>query len=77
MKKAREVNQFVEDLTGIGVAEEAVRLHWGYLEPFGRALIIPSSVSNRLQVRCEELDRFASMLDVIASQKNAILERVE
>ncbi len=77
MKKAKEVNQLVEALTRIGVKEEAVKLQGVQIESGSGALLKSSSAVYRLKVRCEKLDQFAEMLDVIASQKNASLERVE
>jgi uncharacterized protein YggE len=76
MKKAREVNQLVEELNQAGVKEEAVTLQGVHIETASGTLLKSSSASYRLKIRCEDLGQFAGMLDVIASQKNASLDRV-
>lgn len=76
LKKAKEVNQLVEALNQAGVKEEAVTLQGVHIETASGALLKSSSASYRLKIRCEELSQFAEMLDVIASQKNASLDRV-
>lgn len=77
MKKAKEVNQLVETLTSFGVKNEAIKLQGVRIESAGGALLKSSSAAYRLKIRCDDLEMFAGMLDVIASQKNATLERVE
>lgn len=77
MKKAKEVNQLAEALTSFGVKNEAVTLQGVHLETESGVLLKSSSAVYRLKIRCEDLNQFAGMLDVIASQKNATLERVE
>ena len=77
LKKAKEVNQLVEALTSLGVKEEAVKLQGVHVETSSGVLVKSSSASYRLKIRCEKLEQFAEMLDVIASQKNASLDRVE
>jgi uncharacterized protein YggE len=77
MKKAKEVNQLVEALVRLGVKEEAVKLQGVHVENSSGALLKSSSSVYRLKVRCEDLGQFAEVLDVIASQKNASLDRVE
>ncbi len=77
MKKAKEVSQLVEALTSFGVKSEAVTLQGVHVETASGALLKSSSAVYRLKIRCEDLDLFAGMLDVITSQKNATLERVE
>jgi uncharacterized protein YggE len=77
MKKAKEVNQLVEALTSFKVKEEAIKLQGVHLETESGVLLKSSSAMYRLNIRCEDLNQFAGMLDVISSQKNATLERVE
>lgn len=76
MKKAREVSQLVEALTSFGVGEDAVTLQGVHIETASGALLKSSSAVYRLKIRCDDLGQFAGMLDVIASQKNASLDRV-
>lgn len=77
LKKAKEVNQLIEALSRLGVKEEAVKLQGVHIETASGALLKSSSAVYRLKIHCEKLDQLAEMLDVIASQKNATLERVE
>jgi len=77
MKKAKEVNQLVEALTNYKVKEEAIKLQGVHLETESGVLLKSSSAVYRLKIRCEDLNQLAGMLDVIASQKNATLERIE
>lgn len=77
LKKAKEVNQLIEALTSLGVKEDAVKLQGVHVETSSGVLVKSSSASYRLKIRCEKLEQFAEMLDAIASQKNASLDRVE
>jgi len=77
MKKAREVSQLVEALTSFGLSPEAVQLLGIHIETSSGTLLKSSSAIYRLRVRSEKLDQIAEMLDIIASQKNAVLERIE
>lgn len=77
MKKAKEVSQLVEALTGFGLSPEAVQLMGVRIESSSGALLKSSSAAYRLKIKCEKLDQFAELIDIIASQKNAALERVE
>jgi uncharacterized protein YggE len=85
MKKAKEVNQLVEALTSFkastepsrSIKEEAIKLQGVHLETESGVLLKSSSAVYRLKIRCGDLNQLAGMLDVIASQKNATLERVE
>lgn len=77
MKKAKEVNQLVEALTNFGIKSEAISLQGVHIESASGSLLKSSSAMYRLKIRCEDLNQFAGMLDVIASQKNATLERTE
>jgi len=77
MKKAREVSQLVEALTSFGLGKDAVQLLGVHIETASGALLKSSSAIYRLRVRCGNLDQLAELLDIIASQKNATLERIE
>jgi uncharacterized protein YggE len=77
MKKAREVSQLVEALTSFGLSPEAVQLLGIHIETSSGTLLKSSSANYRLRIRSEKLDQIAEMLDIIASQKNAVLERIE
>ena len=77
MKKAKEVNQLVEALTNFGLSPDAVHLQGVRIETASGTLLKSSSAIYHLKIRCEKLDQLASLLDIIASQKNATLERIE
>jgi uncharacterized protein YggE len=77
MKKAKEVSQLVEALTGFGLGPEAVQLLGVHIETSSGTLLKSSSAIYRLRIRSENTDQIADLLDMIASQKNAILERIE
>lgn len=77
MKKAKEVSQLVEALTGFGLSPDAIQLLAVHIETASGALLKSSSAIYRLRIRSERLDQIAELLDIIASQKNAILERIE
>lgn len=77
MKKAKEVNQLLEALKQAGVKEEAVKLQGVNVSTSSGAMLKSSTASYRLKIRCEDLSKFAEILDVIASQKNAALTQTE
>jgi len=77
MKKAREVSQLVEALTRFGLSPEAVQLLGVHIETASGALLKSSSAVYHLRIKVEKLDQLAELLDIIASQKNATLERIE
>lgn len=77
MKKAKEVNQLVEALTDLGLSPEAIQLQGVHIETSSGALLKSSSATYRLKIKCEKLDQLADLLDIVASQKNATLERIE
>lgn len=77
MKKAKEVNQLVEAVTSLGLSPEAVQLTGVHIESSSGTLLKSSSAVYSLKIRCEKLEQFAELLDIVASQKNAALERVE
>jgi uncharacterized protein YggE len=77
MKKAREVSQLVDALTRFGLSPEVVQLLGVHIETASGALLKSSSATYRLRVRVEKLDQLADLLDIVASQKNATLERIE
>src|SRR5512134_1242103 len=77
LKKAREVSQLVEALTGFGLSPEAVQLLGVQIETASGVLLRSSSATYRLRIKLEKLDQLADVLDILASQKNALLERIE
>jgi uncharacterized protein YggE len=77
MKKAREVSQLVEALTSFGLSPDAVLLQGVRLETASGTLLKSSSAIYHLKVKSEKLDQLAGLLDIIAEQKNATLERIE
>ena len=77
MKKAREVSQLVEALTNFGLSTEAIQLQGVRIETANGAVFKSSSAVYRLKVKVEKLDQLAALLDIIAEQKNATMERIE
>ena len=77
MKKAREVSQLVDALTSFGLSPEDIHLQGVRIETASGTLLKSSSAIYHLKIRCEKLDQLAALLDIIASQKNATLERIE
>ena len=77
MKKAREVSQLVEALTDFGLSPEDIHLQGVRIETASGTLLKSSSAIYHLKIRCEKLDQLTALLDIIASQKNAALERIE
>lgn len=77
MKKAKEVNQLVEALTGSGLSPDAVQLQGVRIETASGALLKSSSAVYSLKIKAEKLDQIAGLLDIIAEQKNASMNRIE
>ena len=77
MKKAREVSQLVATLTRFGLSPDAVHLQGVRLETSSGALLKSSSAIYHLKVKTEKLDQLAGLLDILAGQKNASLDRIE
>ena len=77
MKKAREVSQLVEALTNFGLGPDAIHLQAVRIETASGTLLKSSSAIYHLKVKTEKLDQLAGLLDIIAEQKNASLERIE
>lgn len=77
MKKAKEVTQLVEALTGFGLKSEAITLQGVHIETASGVLLKSSSATYRLKIRVEDLNQLAELLDIVSSQKNATLERIE
>ncbi len=77
MKKAKEVSQFVEALTRFGLSPDSIQLQGVRIEAASGALLKSSSAVYRLKVKTEKLDQLAELLDIVAEQKNATLERIE
>jgi len=77
MKKAKEVSQLVDELTNFGISSENIHLQGVHVESTSGTLLKSSNATYRLRIRCEELDQIADLLDIVASQKNATLERLD
>ena len=77
MKKAKEVNQLMEALTNFGVSPDAVQLQGVHIETASGALLKSSSAMYHLKIKSEKLEQLAGLLDILAEQKNASLERIE
>ena len=77
MEKAREVSQLVEALTRYGLSPEAIQLQGVRIESASGTVLKSSSAVYRLKIKTEKTDQIAELLDIIAEQKNATLERIE
>jgi uncharacterized protein YggE len=77
MKKAKEVNQLVEALTRFGLSPDMIHLQGVRVETSSGTLLKSSSAMYHLKIKSEKLEQLPGLLDVIAEQKNAILERIE
>jgi uncharacterized protein YggE len=77
MKKAKEVNQLVEALTRFGLSPDMIHLQGVRIETSSGTLLKSSSAMYHLKIKSEKLEQLPGLLDVIAEQKNAILERIE
>lgn len=77
LKKAKEVSQLVEALVSFGLSPEAIQLQGVHIETSSGTLLKSSSATYRLKVKCEKLDQLAELLDIVATQKNATLERLD
>ncbi len=77
MKKAREVSQLVEALTHYGLSPDAIQLQGVRIETTSGTVLKSSSAVYRLKIKTEKPDQIAELLDIIAEQKNATLERIE
>jgi len=77
MKKAREVSQLVEALTHFGLSPESIQLQGVRIETANGTLLKSSSARYHLKVKTEKLEQLAGLLDILAEQKNASLDRIE
>jgi uncharacterized protein YggE len=77
MKKAREVSQLVEALTRFGLSPESIQLQGVHIETASGTLLKSSSARYHLKVKTEKLEQLAGLLDILAEQKNASLDRIE
>jgi uncharacterized protein YggE len=77
MKKAKEVSQLVEALTKFGLSPDAVQLQGVRIETSSGTLLKSSSAMYHLKIKSEKLEQLTGLLDGIAEQKNASLERIE
>ncbi len=77
MKKAKEVSQLVEALTSFGLSPDMIHLQGVRIETSSGALLKSSSAIYHLKIKSEKLEQLAELLDILAEQKNATLERIE
>lgn len=77
IKKAREVSALADELTRAGIAAEDIHLQGVHVETSSGVLLKSSSATYRLRVRCGKLEQLPELLDIVASQKNAALERID
>ena len=77
MKKAKEVSQLVDALTHFGLSPDSIQLLGVHIETSSGTLLKSSSATYRLRVKVEKLDQLAELLDILGSQKNTTLERIE
>ncbi len=77
MKKAKEVSQLIDALTRFGLGPDATQLQGVYIETTSGTVLKSSSAVYRLKVKTEKVDQFPQLLDIIAEQRNATLERIE
>lgn len=77
MKKAREVSQLVEALTHYGLSPDAIHLQGVRIETSSGTLLKSSSAVYHLKVKTEKVDQIPGLLDILADQKNASLDRIE
>ena len=77
MKKAWEVSQLVEALTRYGLSPDAIQLQGVRIETASAAVLKSSSAVYRLKIKSETVEQLAELLDIVAEQKNATLERIE
>lgn len=76
MKKAREVSSLVEELKKAGVSEADIHLQGVHVETASATLLKSSSAIYRLRLHCGKLEQLPQLLDILASQKNAILDHI-
>ena len=77
MKKAKEVSGLVEALTRFGLSPDSIHLQGVRIETSSGTLLKSSSAMYHLKIKSEKLEQLPGLLDVIAEQKNAALERIE
>lgn len=76
MKKAKEVNALVEELTRNGVSAEQIHLQGVHVETASGVLLKSSSAIYRLRVRVTKLENLPALLDILSAQKNAAIEQI-
>ncbi|MEW6404080.1 MAG: SIMPL domain-containing protein [Chloroflexota bacterium] len=77
MKKAKEVSQLVDELIRFGIPSENIHLQSVRVETSSGAILKSSSAVYRLRIRCDKLDQIPDLLEIISSQKNATLEKID
>jgi hypothetical protein len=75
-KRAIEVRQLVEGLTGFGLSESDIFLEGVQAEVTTGVISKSSSATYRLRICCHNLDNLADILGIITSQKNTNLTQL-
>ena len=76
LRKAREIRELVEGLTGSGLPEADILLESVQADVSSGITGRHSSAIYRLRIRCQELEELPDVLGVITSQRNADLTRM-
>lgn len=77
MKKAKEVSGLVEALTRFGLSPDAIQLQGVYIETTSGTVLKSSNAVYRLKIKTEKVEQLPQLLDILAEQRNATLERIE
>jgi uncharacterized protein YggE len=76
LKKAREVHQLVNELMRLGISSDDIHLQGIFIETGAGTLFKSSSATYRLKIRCGTLELIPGLIDSVAAQKEATLERI-
>lgn len=76
LKKAKEVNQLVQELLKFGLQADDIHLQSVHAENTAGPILKSSSATYRLRLRCKELAQIPDLLGIITSQKNVSFERL-
>jgi uncharacterized protein YggE len=76
LKKAKEVNELVTALLGVGVKEDDLSLRGIQVQNSSGVLTRTSSASYSLRIRCSRLELLGEILGVIGAHKNVSLDHL-
>jgi uncharacterized protein YggE len=77
LKKAKEVNELVTALLGLGVKEEELSLRGIQVQNSSGVLTRTSSASYSLRIRCSRLELLGEILGAMGAQKNVSLDHLK